>query len=207
MDAAIPVHVVDEPERAAAMLHPLRLRILQELAEPDSATGLARRLKMPRQLLNYHLRQLEAEKLVELVEEQQKRGCTERLVRAVARSYLISPATLGSLATDPKQIQDEVSSTYLLAVAAQTIREVAALRERATQADKRLATLTLQVDVRFASAKSQNAFAKELAETVARLAAKYHDDDAQGGRRFRFVASAYPAPTGEAERAATKEES
>ncbi len=197
MDAAAPVHVIQDAGRAATVLHPLRLRILAELAEPDSATGLARRLGLPRQQLNYHLRQLEAEGFVTATGERQKRGCTERLVRAVARSYLISPATLGALATDPAAVRDRVSSAYLLAVAAQVIREVAALRDRADRAGKRLPTLTLQTDVRFATQAAQHAFAEELSRAVAQLAAKYHAAAAPGGRRFRVVAGAYPAPAKE----------
>ena len=46
--------------------------------------------------------------------------------------------------------------------------------------------MALEVEIRFASAESRNAFAEELAEQVARLAAKYHDESAEGGRRFRF---------------------
>jgi DNA-binding transcriptional ArsR family regulator len=192
-DAAA-VHVIEDTDRAAAVLHPLRLRILAELAEPDSATGLARRLGLPRQQLNYHLRQLEADGLVEIVEERQRRGCTERIVRAVARSYLISPAALGRLAADPARLPDRISSAYLVAVAARVIREVAALRAVAERAGKRLPTLTLQTDVRFASAEAQQAFAQELSQELARLAAKYHDDHAPAGRRFRVIAGAYPAP-------------
>lgn len=196
MSAAAAVHVIDDADRAAAMLHPLRLRILGELAEPDSSAGLARRLALPRQQINYHLRQLEEEKLVEQVGERQKRGCTERLMRAVATSYLISPATLGRLATDPARVQDKFSSTYLMAVAAQVMREVAALRTQADKAKKRLPTMTLQADVRFASPAAQHAFAEELSRNVARLVSKYHDDGAPKGRRFRVVAGAYPAPPG-----------
>ncbi len=194
MRASAVVHVIEDPDRAAAVLHPLRLRILTELSEPDSAAGLARRLGLPRQQLNYHLRQLEEQELVEAVGEQKKRGCTERLVRAVARSYLISPSTLGALAIDPAQVHDHVSSAYLVAVAAQAIREVAALRHRADRANKRLPTLTLRADVRFASPETQHAFAQELSQEVARLVAKYHDEAAAGGRRFRVIAGAYPAP-------------
>ncbi|HEU5262873.1 MAG TPA: helix-turn-helix domain-containing protein [Gemmatimonadales bacterium] len=194
MGTSAAVHVIDDADRAATVLHPLRLRILAELDRPDSAAGLARRLGLPRQKLNYHLRQLERQGLVEAVGQQQKRGCTERLLRAVAQSYLISPATLGDLAVDPARVQDHVSSAYLVAVAAQVIREVAALRDRAQRANKGVPTLTLQADVRFASAKAQHAFAQELSRQVARLVAKYHDDRASGGRRFRFVAGAYPAP-------------
>ena len=35
-------------------------------------------------------------------------------MRAVATSYLISPATLGRLATDPARVRDKFSSTYLM---------------------------------------------------------------------------------------------
>jgi hypothetical protein len=137
---------------------------------------------------------LEKQGLVEPVGERKVRNCTERLVRAVARSYLISPATLGELAVDPASIRDQASSAYLVAVAARMIREVAEQRQRAQGAGKRLPTLTLQADVRFASPKEQNAFASELSEEVARLIAKYHCEDAPEGRRFRVMAGSYPAP-------------
>ena len=46
--------------------------------------------------------------------------------------------------------------------------------------------VSLSSEVRFANAETRNAFAEELANVLARLAAKYHDDEAPGGRRFRF---------------------
>jgi DNA-binding transcriptional ArsR family regulator len=184
------------------VLHPLRLRILRELGEPDSATGLARRLGLPRQQVNYHLRLLEDEGLVEAVEERQRRGCTERLLRSVAASYLINPATLGDLAADPRHVRDRASSAYLVAVAARTLREVASLRQRAGARAQRVPTLSLESDVRFASAESQRDFAQELTEAVAGLVAKYHDEEAAGGRWFRVTASAYPTPVGTASHSA-----
>jgi hypothetical protein len=57
-----------------------------------------------------------------------------------------------------------------------------------------VATLTLEADLRFASADSRAKFADELAHTIARLAAKYHDDKAPGGRRFRLLAAVHPVP-------------
>jgi DNA-binding transcriptional ArsR family regulator len=194
MPASAAVHVIEDGDRAALALHPLRLKILAELREPDSAAGLARRLGLPRQRLNYHVRQLEAQGLVEPVGERKVRNCTERLVRAVARSYLISPATLGELAVDPASIRDRASSAYLVAVTARVIREVSEQREQARGVGKRLPTLTLQADVRFASSETQHAFANELSQEMARLIAKYHCEDEPGGRRFRVMAGSYPAP-------------
>jgi hypothetical protein len=73
------------------------------------------------------------------------------------------------------------------------IREVGVLRSRASSAGKRLATLTLQTSVRFSSPDKQHAFAQELAQSVAELVARYHDEHAPTGRRFRVIAGAYPA--------------
>ena len=186
--------VITDPARAATVLDPLRLRILTELEQPDSAAGLSRRLGLPRQKLNYHLRLLEHEGLVELVEERRKRNCTERVVKATARSLLISPAVLGELGADPGRIEDRSSSAYLVATAARTIREVAELREGADRAGKKLATLTLEAEIRFATPSGQQQFAEELTREFVRLAAKYHDEHAAEGRRFRCLGTVYPAP-------------
>ena len=198
--SALPVHVIEEAERAATVLqHPLRLRILEELAEPDSASGLSKRLGIPRQRVNYHLRQLEAERLVQLVEERKKRNCTERVVQAVARSYVISPSALGALSSDPDRIRDRSSSSYLMATANRVIQEVVALRRGADAAEERLPTLTIQTDIRFASATARSAFTQELTEALGTLVARYHDEESRHGRSYRLVAGAYPAPKEEAD--------
>jgi DNA-binding transcriptional ArsR family regulator len=178
---------------AAAVLHPLRRRILESVREPASASALARRLGIPRQKVNYHLRKLEKQALVELVEERRCGNCTERVVRATARSYLISPEVLGRLASDPDAIEDKLSAAYLVAQAGRLIHDLALLRERAAKSGRKVATLTLRIDVRFADPAARAAFARELATAVARLAAKYHDGRSAGGRRFRFLVGGYPA--------------
>ena len=189
-----PLDIVRSPESAAALLDPTRQRLLEHLREPDSATGLARRLRLPRQRLNYHLKVLEAAGLVELVEERRKGNCIERVVRATARAFIISPEALGALGPSAETAADRLSSAYLVAVAGRTIRDVAALEDRARKEGKRIATLTLETEVRFANAESRARFAEELAEALARVAAKYHDERAPGGRRFRLLAAVHPVP-------------
>jgi DNA-binding transcriptional ArsR family regulator len=189
------VNFVGDAASAAAMLNPLRLQILERLREPDSASGLSRLMKLPRQKLNYHLRELEKRGLIEQVEERKKGNCVERIVRATARSYFISPEALGTLATDPEQIQDRFSSTYLVAVAARAIHDLALLRTRADKGGKKLATFTLETNVKFASASDLHAFTEELANAVARLVAKYHDEQTSGGRLYKFLIGSYPAIT------------
>ena len=191
------VHVIDEGGAATSALHPLRLEILGELAEPESAAGLARRIGVPRQQVNYHIRQLEEQGLVKLVGERRVRNCIERLVQAVGRSYMISPAALGELGADPERIEDKASAGYLLAVASQMIQELAGLQDRTGRPDDDAQALALRADIRFKSQESQTAFAAELTEEVARLVAKYHVPRASRGRRFRILASAYPVPSDE----------
>ena len=73
------------------------------------------------------------------------------------------------------------------------IRDLASLWLRARRAGKRVATLTLETEIRFATAEARSAFAEELTASIAQLAAKYHHEGAEGGRRFRLIAAAYPA--------------
>jgi DNA-binding transcriptional ArsR family regulator len=190
MSAAL--EVIEDYERATSVLDPTRRRLLDALAEPDSAAGLARRLGLPRQQVTYHVRQLEAEGLVSFVAERRKRNCVERIVQATARSYVISPAALGSLGANPERVEDQFSSTYLLAVASKLIQDVGTLRRRADAAGKRLATLSAQAEVRFASPAEQHAFAAELTECLGRLAAKYNQPDATNGRAFSFLVAGHP---------------
>src|SRR5215475_9114095 len=73
------VAVIEEPAAAEASLDPIRARILAALAEPGSAARLAARLGLPRQKVNYHLKELERHGLVELAEERRKGNVTERV--------------------------------------------------------------------------------------------------------------------------------
>jgi DNA-binding transcriptional ArsR family regulator len=179
--------------RASALLHPMRMRILDALREPGSASTVARRLEMPRQKVNYHLRELEKAGFLELVEERRAGNCIERIVRARATQFLIDPGIVGSLGADAESVLDRFSSTYLIALAAEIIRDLAAARDQAARSHKRVATFALQTEVRFATAADREAFTTELSNCVARLAARYHDESAEGGRKFRFVVGAYPA--------------
>ena len=187
--------IVEGPNRAASMLNPLRRRILEQLRDPASASGVAAALDLPRQRVGYHVRQLKKQGLIRQVGERRKGGCVEQLMQATARRYAIGPAALGALGTSPDQVRDRFSSDYLVAVAAQTMRDVGMMQEKASRTGKTLATLTLQADVRFESPEAQNAFATELTNALARLAEKYHRPDAEGGRTFRFVVGGHPSPT------------
>ena len=184
--------VIDDPAAAGVSLDPVRARLLAEFVEPGSATTLAGRIGLPRQKVNHHLRTLEQHGLVELVKERRKGNMTERVMRATAASYVISPAALGAVAPDPGRAPDRLSARWLVAVAARTVREVGELLAGATKVGKRVATFAIDGEVRFASATDRAAFAEELAATVTVLVGRYHDETAPGGRPHRVVVAVHP---------------
>jgi DNA-binding transcriptional ArsR family regulator len=193
------VSVIDDPAAAEVSLDPMRARLLAELVEPDSASNVAARVGLTRQKANYHLRTLERHGLVELVEERRKGNCTERVLQATAASYVISSRALGPVGPDPSREPDQRSARWLLAVAGRLVSEVGELIGRAGAAGKPLATLGIDSEVRFASARDRAAFAAELSGAVNGLVAKYHDDEAPRGRPHRFVAALHPIITKETE--------
>ncbi|WP_405798653.1 ArsR/SmtB family transcription factor [Streptomyces sp. NBC_01506] len=188
------VAVIEEPAAAEASLDPIRSRILAAVVEPGSAAMLAGRLGLPRQKVNYHLKELERHGLVELAEERRKGNVTERVYRATAASYVISPTALAAVSPDPARSPDQLSATWLLSLGARLVQEVGALLTGASRARKRVASFGLDAEVRFASAADRTAFADQLAQTVAALVSRYHDESATGGRTHRVVVGLHQIP-------------
>ena len=74
------------------------------------------------------------------------------------------------------------------------VREVGQLLRKSEELNKRLATLTIDTEVRFRSAEDRAAFTSELTAAVGALVSRYHDESAHGGRRHRLMIGAYPTP-------------
>jgi biotin operon repressor len=183
---------MDRAEDAAVLLKPEHQRLLDLLSTPNSASGLARELGWSRQIVNYHLKELERAGCIALQEERKRGNCIERVMRRTAAAYLIGPQTLGNLSADPARVADKLSASYLIAVAGRTIREVSRIGRAAEKAGKIVPTLTLDTEIRFRSPGERQAFTAELTAQVAALVRKYHDDKSPQGRRFRVVTGAYP---------------
>lgn len=196
MDAGtvLEVAVIEEPAAAEASLDPLRSRLLAALTEPASAAMLAARLGLPRQKVNYHLKELERHGLVELDEERRKGNVTERVYRATAASYVISPSVLAAVSPDPARSPDQLSARWLLALGSRLVQEVGALLTGASRARRRVASFGIDAQVRFASAADRAAFAEELAQSVATLVSRYHDESAPGGRSHRVIVGLHQIP-------------
>ena len=188
------VQVIDDPAAAALAVEPVKSQLLAALAEPASAAALAARLGLARQKVNYHLRSLEHHGLVHVAEERRWGGLKERLMLASATSYVVSPVALGPIGADPDRGSDRLSASYLIALAARVVREVSGLMRRAMEAEKQLATLSLDTEIRFRSAADRAAFTNELTQSILSLVSRYHDTTTPGGRTHRLVMMAHPVP-------------
>lgn len=185
------VEIIESAEAAVVALDPIRARLLGELVVPASAAGLSARVGIARQKVHYHLKALEAHGLVELTEERQHGGITERVLQASAASYVVSPAAVSASAADPDSTADRLSAGYLIALAGRVVCEVGALVRRAGASGARVPTLTVVTQIGFRSAADRAAFADDLTAAVLDLAARYHHDD---GRPHRLVVAAHPLP-------------
>ncbi len=186
MKPLLSVEVIRNLEQAAVLFHPLRIRILGGLSEAASAAKLARELGIPRQKVNYHLRELEKQRLVREVEVKRRGNCVERTMIATARSYVISPEALGGVGAEPEQVKEEGPSAYLVALAADAIRGAT---EGASGGER---TIAHRAEVSLASEEDASDFADELAHLVQELAGNYNNGD-PSEEKYTFITGVYPA--------------
>jgi DNA-binding transcriptional ArsR family regulator len=184
--------VIEDPAAAEVSLDPVRVRLLAELAEPGTATMLATSLGLPRQNVNYHLKALERHGLVELMDERRKGNVTERLLRATALSYVISPVALERGPARPLPIAGPAVGSV-----ADRARRPSGPRGGAT-ARRRHEGPQAARDVRHGRRGAvrlggdRAAFAEELATAVTGLIGRYHDESAHGGREHRVIVAVHP---------------
>ena len=149
------IALIDQPDRVRLALSPLRRQLLERLRTPASASQIAGELTLGRQRVNYHLRALERAGLLELVEERQRRGCTERVLVTRARLFVVDPTVVNAtdpLATaQPGAAQDRFAAEHLITSAATTVREVARMQARAQEEGTRLLTVTIDTELSFLS--------------------------------------------------------
>ncbi len=186
--------------RACALLQPLRLSLLALARQPASSSELARRLGLPRQRVNYHVRALERAGFLRAAGRARRRNLIEQKFVATARAYLLSPMILGPLAPDWRQIQDTASADYLLALAEQVRADLVRASEQADAEGEPLATFSLKSQFRFERPAQRDEFAAALRRAVVDVIARHStpnrtENGRPGrGRPYRLVIACYPAP-------------
>ncbi len=96
-----------------ALAHPLRLQLLEQLiARPASVQQLASQLQQVHAKVFYHVKELEKNRLVEVVGEHVINGITERFYRAAARTFYLGQA-VGPFAPAEQTVAQAVQSDLL----------------------------------------------------------------------------------------------
>jgi biotin operon repressor len=197
MQAPPPVGVVADTPRAGVMLKPLRLKILAEARAPQSASAIAATLGLPRQKVNYHVRQLARAGFLRRAGRQRKRGLVEQKYVVTARAFLLGAGVLGPMGADPHDTGDKMSAAYLLTLAARMQREAGHAWKDAHAAGRRLPVLSIDTEIAFASPEQRARFADALASAVTKVVAEHSVPAAQAtraARPFRLVLGCYPIP-------------
>jgi len=194
-----PVSLVAETPRAAALLKPLRLRILAHAREPASATTIAGALGLSRQSVNYHVRQLARAGFLRRAGRQRKRGLVEQKYVVSARAFLLAPEVLGPMGPEAAHETDKLSTAYLLTLAARMQQEAGRAAREARAQGRRLPVFTIDSEFRFESAEQRARFARALTDAITKVIADHTSpsdpqDRKPATRRYRLALGCYPLP-------------
>jgi hypothetical protein len=157
-------------------------------------------MNLPRQTVNYHVRELARVRLLARAGRRRRRHLFEQCYVATARGYVLSPELLGKMAADPAQVADTLSAKYLIGLASKVQSEIVRSAELAAAAGKRLGTLSINTELRFTSTEQRAAFTQELQRAIVEVAGRHSspfskaDGSAAEGLPFRLIVGCYPIP-------------
>jgi hypothetical protein len=153
---------------------------------------------MPRQVLNYHVKEMARARLLKPAGRQKRRALFEQYYVASAVGYVLSPEIMGGLAAKAAPAQDRFSAGFLMVAANEIHKEVGYAAERAEASGKRLATLGMNSQMRFVSAEQRAQFTEALESAVLTVVERYSSPfrDTEGkpaeGKAYRLVLGCYP---------------
>jgi DNA-binding transcriptional ArsR family regulator len=191
---------VAEMPRATALLHPLRLRILQALDQPDSASGVARRLMLPAQKVNYHVRKLAGARFIKCISEISLRKNAERRYRKTAQAYVLSPELLGENGFPESGAMAAFTPSQLIGVLAFAQSELGRAIRSAEGCDERFHALAIHTPIRLEHDELRAQFTEELRQAVAEIVARYSVIESDGcelggaPHSSRLILCCYPIP-------------
>ena len=191
---------VAEAGRAELLLHPLRQKILSEARQASTASEIARRVGLPPQKVNYHVRTLADAGFLKPAGEGRKRNLVEKRYRASARSYLLLPQVLGEMSPSALGEADRFSASALMMLSALLQRELSVWLTEDTPTQTSVPTLSLESELRFESPQQRAEFAAALQRAISDVVAQHaspardHQGRPRPGRPYRLVLGCYPVP-------------
>ena len=192
--AAAPVSVIQSAPKAGVLLKPLRREILAHAQTPLSAASIAALMGRPRQVVNYHVRELARAGFLRKAGRAKKRGLTEQRYVVSAKAFVLAPEMLGAMdASAGEATTDKAGAAYLLMLATKLQRELSESWRKAASAGTALPLLSLDTEFGFATAADRARFADALTRAITTVVAKHTvPADRECDRRFRLVLGCYP---------------
>lgn len=193
MTATAPVGVIREAPKAGALLKPLRREILAHARTPVSAAGIAAVMKRPRQVINYHVRELARAGFLKRAGRVRKRGLYEQRYVVSAQAFVLAPEMLGVMdATAAPAAADKGSASYLLMLATRLQKELSESWRKADAGGTPLPLLSLDSEFGFASPSDRARFATALTHAMTRIVAEHTVPGRGCDGRYRLVIGCYP---------------
>jgi DNA-binding transcriptional ArsR family regulator len=179
---------ITDRQMVQALSHPVRRRVLAALrGRAASPAQLAKEFGESLGTISYHVRQLAAAKLIELVEERPRRGATEHFYIAVGRTVI--PENVW--ADLPASAQGAVTSSWLTQVYSETVQALSSSKTRPSNPLLHRALLRLDDDavahLRAAAVKLYDLALELEAQAQPRLA-----DNPAGERQTTLVTMLFP---------------
>ncbi len=171
---------------------------MREASAASSAAEIARRMGLPAQKVNYHVRTLVDAGLLVPAGERRRRNLVEKLYRATARSYVLLPRVLGPVSAEDARVADAFSAAHLLQLTAALQGELGEALAEGQERDAPVPTLSLDAELRFRSPDQRAAFAEAVQQAVTEVIAGFTepamepDGQPAPGRPYRLVLGCYP---------------
>lgn len=193
MPGTAPVGVIREAPKAGALLKPLRREILAYARTPISAAGIAAAMKRPRQVVNYHVRELARAGFLKRAGRVRKRGLYEQRYVVSARAFVLAPEVLGAMdVTAATATADKASASYLLMLATRLQKELSESWRKADADGTSLPLLSLDSEFAFASPADRARFAAALTDAVTQVVAQHTVAGRGCDGTYRLVLGCYP---------------
>jgi DNA-binding transcriptional ArsR family regulator len=202
-------------EQVAALLHPVRRRVLAALAEPTSPADVGRQLGLPAQVINYHVHALERAGLAREVGTRRKRNLVEHRFRAIARSFTLS-SSLALTEQQRRRLQSDVTLQQLVragdSIRSDALRLLETLgaggapadsppdpatdaADAAAQQPAGHAAAAIEIDVELATSADRVAFVRAISDAIHAAAAPFRRKRRTShATPYRMHLAIYPIP-------------
>lgn len=187
---------IETVDQAAALLHPVRIDLLQRMDVPRTCPDLADEFHTTPQKIYYHIKALEKAGLVTRVQERKVRGVMEGYYQARAKSYWLAPSLVGQVGSQ-QAARDQTSLRFLLGLAEEVQKDIGRLGQQ-SEVGANVPSLGLSAQIYLPDSSRRADFLQDVQTLFQDLARKYGlpPDELGGdlvGKMFRLIMACYPA--------------